>query len=86
VWHSFGTPNSLRESSHRVDELAAAAGRDPSQILRAGSLSLSDDSDTVRRYITKWMDSGWDYLVCGWPEEGRGRVEEFAADIVPEFA
>src|SRR5690606_27127221 len=32
VWHAFGTPNSLREASARVDELAAAAGRDPASI------------------------------------------------------
>ena len=86
VWHGFGTPNSLRASSDRLDELAIAAGRDPSSILRAGSLSLSEPPDTLRRYISKWIDGGWGYLVCGWPEEGRGRVEEFAADIMPEFA
>jgi F420-dependent oxidoreductase-like protein len=86
VWHGFGTPNSLRGSSDRLDELAGAAGRDPSSILRAGSLSLSEPPDTVRRYINKWIEGGWSYLVCGWPEEGRGRVEEFAADIMPEFA
>jgi F420-dependent oxidoreductase-like protein len=86
VWHGFGTPNSLRASSDRLDELAGAAGRDPSSILRAGSLSLSEPPDTVRRYINKWIEGGWGYLVCGWPEEGRGRIEEFAADIMPEFA
>jgi len=86
VWHGFGTPNSLREPSRRIDELAVSAGRDPSRILRAGSLSLSADPETLRRHITKWIDSGWHYLVCGWPEEGRGRVEEFAADVLPEFA
>src|SRR6184192_2685135 len=29
VWHTWGTPNSLREPSARIDELAAEAGRDP---------------------------------------------------------
>ena len=42
VWHGFGSPNSLREANARLDELAEAAGRDPSSILRAGSLSLDD--------------------------------------------
>src|SRR5438067_949933 len=54
VWHGFGTPNTLRDLSAQVDELATAAGRDPSTILRAASLSLSEPFDTLRRYITKW--------------------------------
>ena len=86
AWHAFGTPNSLQESSARVDQLAEAAGRDPSSILRAASLSLSDPWDTVRKYLGKWHDAGFGYLVCGWPEEGRERVEEFATEVMPEFA
>lgn len=86
VWHGFGTPNSLREASARVEDLAAAAGREPSSIARASSLSLSDDFDTIRKYISKWRDAGWSYLVCGWPEEGRERVERFAAEVMAEFA
>ena len=85
VWHGFGTPNSLRDSMTRLDELAAKAGRDPVTIARAASLSLSDDFDTIRRYITKWRDGGWSYLVCGWPEEGAERVEQFAREVMPEF-
>ncbi|HUP86379.1 MAG TPA: LLM class flavin-dependent oxidoreductase [Acidimicrobiales bacterium] len=85
VWHGFGTPNSLRDASARIDELATAAGRDPASILRAGSLSLSEPFDTLRRYLTKWRDGGWGYLVCGWPEEGRERVEAFTAEVMPEF-
>ena len=85
VWHGFGTPNSLKESSDRIDELAVAAGRDPQAIKRAGSLSLSDSWDTVRKYVGKWQDAGWSYLVCGWPEEGAERVEEFATEVMPEL-
>ena len=86
VWHGFGTPNYLRDLSTRVDELAAAEGRDPASILRASSLSLSEPLDTLRRYTTKWRDGGWGYLVCGWPDEGVERVEQFAAEVMPEFA
>ena len=86
AWHGFGTPNSLRDAMTRLDDLAEAQGRDPASILRAGSLSLSEDFDTIRRYITKWRDGGWGYLVCGWPREGRERVEQFAAEVMPEFA
>ena len=85
VWHGFGTPNSLRESMDTLDRLAGEAGRDPASILRAGSLSLSEPLDTLRKYAAKWRDGGWGYLVCGWPEEGRARVEEFATKVMPEF-
>jgi alkanesulfonate monooxygenase SsuD/methylene tetrahydromethanopterin reductase-like flavin-dependent oxidoreductase (luciferase family) len=85
VWHGFGTPNSLRDASARVDQLAEEAGRDPSSIMRAASISLSDPWDTVRKYVNKWRDAGWGYLVCGWPDEGRERVEQFAAEVMPEF-
>lgn len=86
AWHAFGTPNSLRDSTVRLDELAVAAGRDPSSILRAASLSLSEPFDTLRRYIATWLEGGWDYLVCGWPDEGRARVEQFAVEVMPEFS
>jgi alkanesulfonate monooxygenase SsuD/methylene tetrahydromethanopterin reductase-like flavin-dependent oxidoreductase (luciferase family) len=84
VWHAFGTPNSLAESSARVDELATEAGRDPASILRAGSLSL-DDLDTARKHATKWRDAGFGYLVCGWPGSGRAQVEAFAHQVMPEL-
>ena len=45
------------------------AGRDPSSILRASSLSL-DDLDTARKHAAKWRDAGYGYLVCGWPDAG----------------
>ena len=86
VWHSFGTPNHLAEASARVDQLAEEAGREPSSILRAASVSLSDPFDTVRKYLGKWRDAGWGYLVCAWPEEGRERVEQFVTEVMPEFA
>jgi alkanesulfonate monooxygenase SsuD/methylene tetrahydromethanopterin reductase-like flavin-dependent oxidoreductase (luciferase family) len=85
VWHAFGTPNSLAESSARVDELAEEAGRSPSSIMRAGSLSL-DDLDTARKHAAKWRDFGAGYLVCGWPGAGRTQVEAFAREVMPEFA
>ena len=85
VWHAFGTPNSLREASARLDTLAEQAGRDPASIMRAGSLSL-DDLETARRHAEKWRDAGFGYLVCGWPEAGDKQVEAFVRDVLPEFA
>jgi F420-dependent oxidoreductase-like protein len=85
VWHAFGTPNSLREASARIDTLAEEAGRDPASIMRAGSLSL-DDLETARRHAAKWRDAGFGYLVCGWPEAGEPQVDAFVRDVMPDFA
>ena len=85
MWHAFGSPNSLREASERIDQLAVEAGRDPSDILRAASLSL-DDIDTARKFAGRWRDAGYGYLVCGWPSEGDAQVERFAREVMPEFA
>ncbi len=85
VWHAFGSPNSLRETGALLDQLAEKAGRDPSSIMRAASLSL-DDLDTARRHLGKWRDAGYGYLVCGWPEAGDAQVEAFTRDVLPEFA
>jgi alkanesulfonate monooxygenase SsuD/methylene tetrahydromethanopterin reductase-like flavin-dependent oxidoreductase (luciferase family) len=85
VWHAFGTPNSLREAFERLDGLAVEAGRDPADILRAGSLSL-DDLDTARRHAGKWRDAGYGYLVCGWPGAGADQVERFAREVMGDLA
>ena len=68
-----------------MDELAAAAGRDPAAIGRAGWLSLSEPWDEVRRNATARRDLGMDYLICSWPSEGRHRVEEFWTKLAPEL-
>ncbi|HET8617326.1 MAG TPA: LLM class flavin-dependent oxidoreductase [Acidimicrobiales bacterium] len=85
AWHAFGTPNALREASERLDRLAVEAGRDPADILRAGSLSL-DDLDTTRRHAGKWRDAGYGYLVCGWPGAGADQVERFAREVMGDLA
>jgi alkanesulfonate monooxygenase SsuD/methylene tetrahydromethanopterin reductase-like flavin-dependent oxidoreductase (luciferase family) len=78
VWHSWGSPESMAEKSARMTAHAEAAGRDPSELLRASSISLEDDLDTIARNIDAWTDAGMGYLVCGWPAEGRAAVERFA--------
>jgi alkanesulfonate monooxygenase SsuD/methylene tetrahydromethanopterin reductase-like flavin-dependent oxidoreductase (luciferase family) len=84
VWHSWGTPNSLREPNARIDELAAEAGRNPASIMRASSLSL-DDLETARKHSVKWQEAGYGYLVCGWPEAGRSQVEAFVSEVLPSL-
>ena len=85
VWHAWGSPNSLQETNRRLDDLAAEAGREPSSIMRASSLSL-EDLDTARKHAAKWREAGYGYLVCGWPEAGRGRIDKFARDVITEFS
>ena len=77
VWHCFGPVEVLGPKSDRISAHAEAAGRDPATILRAASLSLDGDWDEVARTIDGWRDADFGYLVCGWPGEGRGRVEQF---------
>jgi len=78
VWHTWGTPESMTPKSERFSVLAEKAGRDPGEILRASSLSLEDDLDTIARNVEEWEKAGIGYLVCGWPPEGRSAVEAFA--------
>ena len=79
VWHCYESPQNFRELSAAVDELATAAGRDPASITRASSLSLSEPWPEVRANAEAMRAAGVGYLVCGWPEEGAARVEEFVA-------
>ena len=83
-WHAWGSPNSLRESNERLDDLTVKAGREPSSIQRASSLSL-DDLETARKHAGKWRDAGYHYLVCGWPDAGRDQIERFAREVMPAF-
>ena len=85
VWHAFGTPNSMREASDRIDQLATELGRDPASIMRAGSLSL-DDLEQARKHAGKWRDAGYGYLVCGWPGDGEAQVDAFVRDVMPDFS
>jgi F420-dependent oxidoreductase-like protein len=85
VWHTYGSPEQLAAQSAEVDRLAEEAGRDPRSIVRASSLSLSAPWEDVRREAAAMRDVGIGYLVCGWPDEGRGRVEEFSTTIMPDF-
>jgi len=83
VWHAWGSPNSLRELNGRLDDLATDAGRDPTAIMRAGSLSL-DDLETSKKHAQKWRDAGYGYLVCGWPGAGESQVEAFAKHVMAD--
>ena len=79
AWHCFGGVRELTEKSNKLSAMAEAAGRDPSEIMRAGSLSLEDDADKIASRIDRWRDAGFEYLVCGWPAGGHAPIEEFAS-------
>lgn len=85
MWHSFGPLDDMRRKSALLDRLAEQAGRDPGSIGRATSLSLSGSLDNVRRTAEEWNAAGFSYLVCGWPTEGQGRVEEFVSQVLPQL-
>ncbi len=86
AWHAFGDVAAMSRKSKLLDEFAARDGRDPASILRAASLDLSQPWDEARRQADALRDVGFGYLVCGWPSEGRARVEEFVAQVMPELA
>ena len=81
AWHAFGNPKQVGERSRDLDALAEKAGRDPTSILRASSLSISEPWDEVRQTAEAYATEGVGYLVVGWPGEGANRVEEFATEV-----
>jgi F420-dependent oxidoreductase-like protein len=85
MWHAFGSLEDMRRKSALLDRLAVEAGRDPAAIGRATSLSLSGSLDGVRRAAEEWHAAGFSYLVCGWPSEGQGRIEEFVSQVLPQL-
>ena len=66
-----------------ADRTLDAAGRDPSTILRASSLSISEDWDEVRTAFDWMAAEGIGYLVIEWPGEGEGRVRTFLDEVLP---
>jgi F420-dependent oxidoreductase-like protein len=85
VWHGFGSVADLARKSRIVDEHATKAGRDPASIRRATALSLSEPWEEVKARIEALADAGFSYLTVSYPSEGRGRLEEFTAGVMPTY-
>jgi F420-dependent oxidoreductase-like protein len=86
AWHGWADDAAeMAEMMAIVDRAAEAAGRDPSSILRASSLSISEPWDEVRSAYAWMRDVGIGYLVIEWPGEGRPRVEEFLERVAPSM-
>jgi alkanesulfonate monooxygenase SsuD/methylene tetrahydromethanopterin reductase-like flavin-dependent oxidoreductase (luciferase family) len=84
VWHGWAADaTELTEINGIIDRAAEEAGRDPSSIMRASSLSISEPWDQVKA-ASEWMTAGGiGYLVIDWPSEGQGRLEEFLEQVLP---
>ena len=85
VWHGMGSLQDVVRKSQILDQHAERAGRDPATIRRATSLSLSEPWDEVRARAEELKEAGFTYLTADWPGEGRRRVDEFVADVMPEI-
>jgi alkanesulfonate monooxygenase SsuD/methylene tetrahydromethanopterin reductase-like flavin-dependent oxidoreductase (luciferase family) len=85
VWHGPSSAQELTSLSTLLDELTVAAGREPTSIRRASSLSLSEPESVIRANIEALAGAGVSYLVCGWPGEGRSRVETFAGSVMADY-
>jgi len=86
VWHGFGSPETLAHKSALLDRFATEAGRDPAEIGRSTSLSISEPWDDVRRHAEALRATGFTSLIVSWPGEGYPRVEEFVDQVLPELA
>jgi F420-dependent oxidoreductase-like protein len=85
VWHGFGSIPALVHKSAILDRAAEAAGRDPAEIGRSTSLSISEPWDEVRREADGLREAGFDHLIASWPAAGRPRVAAFAERVMPEL-
>lgn len=85
AWHTFGNRKDLARKWDIVKNAAEEAGRDPSQIARSTNISISKPWDEVRDRAGAYRELGLDVLIVSWPTEGRERVEEFAANVLPEL-
>ncbi|MDQ3808938.1 MAG: TIGR03560 family F420-dependent LLM class oxidoreductase, partial [Chloroflexota bacterium] len=74
AWHTSSTSD-YQALGRELDRLCQTIGRDPRSIVRAGSLSLSEDISQVEREAERLQRLGLEYLICGWPGQGNARVE-----------
>lgn len=85
AWHCFAPPDVYARKWAIVADHAEKAGRDPASILRSTNLSLSEPWDHVKRSADAHRANGVGYLVCSWPSEGKSRLDEFVAAVMPDL-
>jgi len=86
VWNTFGSIETLKRKTEVLERAAREAGRDPSEIVRTTDLSISEPWDEVRSSLGRLREIGFDTVIVSWPSEGKGRLEEFVAGVMPEYA
>jgi alkanesulfonate monooxygenase SsuD/methylene tetrahydromethanopterin reductase-like flavin-dependent oxidoreductase (luciferase family) len=71
----------------RIDDAAAAAGRDPRSVRRIANVMTDVTADTVDAWVerlTTWaVEPGIDAFVFWPPDAGTGMIERLAAEVVP---
>ena len=83
VWHTFGDLETYARKSARPDDLAVAAGRDPSGITRAASVGIGEHGDQGRADAEAKHAAGVEDLIGGWPSQGGDHVREFVERVLP---
>ena len=83
VWHGWG--GGYAEKWDVIRRSAEKAGRDPAQILKSSSLSISEPWDEVRSEYETHLANGVSYLIVEWPTEGRKRLEQFIDKVLPDL-
>lgn len=86
AWHGFATAEDALRKAAYLDELCEQAGRDPSEVRRSASLSLSQPWDRVHSDVEAFAAAGYTHLMVSWPTEGRARLEEFVTDHMSELS
>jgi F420-dependent oxidoreductase-like protein len=85
AWHTWPAENYAALAA-QLDRLCEANGRDPATLMKSSSVSLSGSLDDALRKTEALRDLGVRYLICGWPGQGRQRVEAYAPRLLAEFA
>jgi alkanesulfonate monooxygenase SsuD/methylene tetrahydromethanopterin reductase-like flavin-dependent oxidoreductase (luciferase family) len=77
----------LAELGARIDDAAAAAGRDPRSVRRIVNVMTDVTAETVDPWIerlTRWaVEPGVDAFVFWPPDAGTGTIERLAGDVLP---
>jgi alkanesulfonate monooxygenase SsuD/methylene tetrahydromethanopterin reductase-like flavin-dependent oxidoreductase (luciferase family) len=74
----YAPPETIPERQRRIDEAAAEAGRDPSEIRRAYNVTGELPAEELTRFV---LELGFDTLVF-WPEDA-AQLERFAQQTAP---
>jgi F420-dependent oxidoreductase-like protein len=85
AWHTWPAENYAALAA-QLDRLCEASGRDPATLMKSSSVSLSGSLDDALRKTEALRDLGVRYLICGWPGQGRQRVEAYAPRLLAEFS